>query len=60
MIVGFLTRVHDYPHTGEAEIITDLDISNTDGWSTLSLKMVTLSGVDSWHLPVFAAAVLQK
>lgn len=36
----------------EAEIITDLDINN--------LKMLTLSQVDSQHLPVFAAAVLQK
>lgn len=44
----------------EAEIITDLDINNRDGWSILDLKMFTLSGVDSQHLPVFAAAVLQK
>ena len=44
----------------EAEIITNLDINNIDGWFTLGLKLFTLSGVDSQHLPVFAAAVLQK
>lgn len=44
----------------EAKITTDLDINNRDGWSILDLKMLTLSGVDSQHLPVFAAAVLQK
>lgn len=44
----------------EAEIITDLDINDIDGWSTLSFKMFTQSRVDSQHLLVFAAAVLQK
>lgn len=44
----------------EAEIITDLDINNIDGWYTLSLEMFSLSGVDTQHLPGFSAAVLQK
>lgn len=45
------------PHMREAEIITNLEINNIDGWSILSLKLFTLSRVDSQHLPVFAAAV---
>lgn len=44
----------------EAEIIANIDINNKYDWSTLGLEMFTLSGVDSQHLLVFAAAVLQK
>lgn len=42
------------------EIVTDMDINNINGCSNLSLKMFTLSMVESFHLPSCAAAVLQK